>query len=106
MDAEGRIAAALTALADGTCVVVVEDAEGSAGAAALVVAAAGLQPARLAFVVRESSGIVCAVMPAERLDRSTLERVPGIGRSLAGTIGEYAKTGQWAPGARPGERPA
>jgi 3,4-dihydroxy 2-butanone 4-phosphate synthase/GTP cyclohydrolase II len=69
MDAEGRIAAALTALADGTCVVVVEDAEGSPGAAALVVAAAGLQPARLAFVVRESSGIVCAVMPAERLDR-------------------------------------
>ena len=35
--------------------------------------------------------------PVERLDRSALERVPGIGRSLAGTIGEYAKTGQWVP---------
>lgn len=38
--------------------------------------------------------------PVERLDRSALERVPGIGRSLAGTIGEYAKTGQWAPSRR------
>ena len=35
--------------------------------------------------------------PVERLDRSALERVPGIGRSLAGTIDEFARTGQWAP---------
>ncbi|HET6572560.1 MAG TPA: helix-hairpin-helix domain-containing protein [Fimbriiglobus sp.] len=39
--------------------------------------------------------------PVERLDRSALERVPGIGRSLAGTIGEFAKTGQWTPGRGP-----
>jgi DNA polymerase (family 10) len=35
--------------------------------------------------------------PVERLDRSALERVPGIGRSLAGTIDEFARTGRWAP---------
>ena len=29
-----------------------------------------------------------------------LERVPGIGRSLAGTIGEFARTGQWSPSRR------
>ena len=39
--------------------------------------------------------------PIENLDRTALERVPGIGRSLAETIGEYARTGLWTPGARP-----
>jgi DNA polymerase (family 10) len=38
--------------------------------------------------------------PVERLDRSALERVPGIGHSLAGTIDEFARTGQWTPGRR------
>ena len=38
--------------------------------------------------------------PVERLDRSALERVPGIGRSLAGTIDEFARTGQWSPACR------
>ncbi len=31
--------------------------------------------------------------------REALERVPGIGKSLAGTISEFASTGRWAPGA-------
>ena len=35
--------------------------------------------------------------PIENLDRTALERVPGIGRSLAQTIGEYARTGRWNP---------
>ncbi len=39
--------------------------------------------------------------PADRLDRSALERVPGIGRSLAETIQQLARTGQWAPRHRP-----
>ena len=39
--------------------------------------------------------------PVERLDRSALERVPGIGRSLAGTIEQFARTGRWTPRPRP-----
>jgi DNA polymerase (family 10) len=39
--------------------------------------------------------------PVERLDRSALERVPGIGRSLAGTIEQFARTGEWAPRRQP-----
>jgi len=74
MNAETRIAAALAALVRGEVVVVVDDPGKGAEAAALVAAAAGLEAARLAFIVRHSSGIVCAAMRSERLDQL---RIPG-----------------------------
>lgn len=74
MNADTRIAAALAALANGDVVVVVDDPGKGADAAALAASAAGLQPAELAFMVRHSSGIVCAAMRSERLDQL---RIPG-----------------------------
>jgi 3,4-dihydroxy 2-butanone 4-phosphate synthase/GTP cyclohydrolase II len=74
MNAESRIAAALAALATGDVVVVVDDPGKGADAAALAASAAGLAPGKLAFMVRHSSGIVCAAMRSERLDQL---RIPG-----------------------------
>lgn len=77
MNAGSRIAAALAALVEGETVVIVDEAASGAAApvtAALVSAASGLRSATCAFVVRHSSGIVCAAMPAERLNQL---RIPG-----------------------------
>lgn len=43
--------------------------------------------------------------PAAELDRDRLREVPGIGSSLADTICEYARHGQWVARPAPSRRP-
>ena len=75
MDSESRLAAALAVLADGKVVAVLGGGAddpagtGSGGTAALVTAAAGLEIAVMAFLVRHSGGIVCAAMHGSHLER-------------------------------------
>ena len=62
-----RIEDALAALAHGSMVVVVDD-EDREIEGDLILAAEHATPERLAFMVRYGSGVICAGLPAERLD--------------------------------------
>ena len=65
---------AVAALADGGMVVVIDDADRE-NEGDLVVAAEKVTPEQMAFVVRHSTGIVCAPMPAERADELRLPQM-------------------------------
>src|SRR3954447_13455862 len=62
---------AVASLADGGMVVVIDDADRE-NEGDLVVAAEKVTPEQLAFLVRNTTGIVCAPMPAERADELRL----------------------------------
>ena len=62
-----RIEDALAALAAGTMVVVVDD-EDRENEGDLILAAEYSTPANIGFMVRWSSGVICAALPGERLD--------------------------------------
>src|SRR5258705_13182838 len=66
-----RMADALAALAQGSMVVVVDD-EDRENEGDLILAAEHPTPERLAFMVRHSSGVICAGLPGDRLDQLTL----------------------------------
>ena len=66
-----RIEDALAAMAQGSMVVVVDD-EDRENEGDLILAAEHATPERLAFMVRHSSGVICAGLPGERLDRLNL----------------------------------
>jgi len=66
-----RIEDALAALAQGSMVVVVDD-EDRENEGDLILAAEHATPERLAFMVRHSSGVICAGLPGERLDALNL----------------------------------
>lgn len=66
-----RIEDALAAIAQGTMVVVVDD-EDRENEGDLILAAEHATPERLAFMVRHSSGVICAGLPGERLDALNL----------------------------------
>jgi 3,4-dihydroxy 2-butanone 4-phosphate synthase/GTP cyclohydrolase II len=66
-----RIEDALAALAQGSMVVVVDD-EDRENEGDLILAAEHATPERLAFMVRHSSGVICAGLPAERLEALNL----------------------------------
>ena len=66
-----RIEDALAAMARGSMVVVVDD-EDRENEGDLILAAEHATPDRLAFMVRWSSGVICAAMPGERLDALNL----------------------------------
>jgi 3,4-dihydroxy 2-butanone 4-phosphate synthase/GTP cyclohydrolase II len=66
-----RIEDALAAMAQGSMVVVVDD-EDRENEGDLILAAEHATPERLAFMVRHSSGVICAGLPGDRLDRLNL----------------------------------
>src|ERR1700744_6361389 len=66
-----RIEDALAAMAQGSMVVVVDD-EDRENEGDLILAAEHATPERLAFMVRYSSGVICAGLPGERLDQLNL----------------------------------
>ena len=63
---------ALAAIRSGDFVVVADD-EGRENEGDLIIAAEKITPERMAFLVRHSSGVVCAALPGERLDALGLE---------------------------------
>src|SRR3954451_22244776 len=65
---------ALAALADGGMVIVIDDADRE-NEGDLVVAAEKVTPEQMAFVVRHTTGIVCAPMPSERADALRLPQM-------------------------------
>ena len=65
--ATAAVRTVLAALAAGRMVVVVDD-ENRENEGDLLVAASAVTPDQMAFIVRHSTGIVCAPMPGERLD--------------------------------------
>ncbi len=65
---------AVADIAAGRAVVVVDD-EGREKEGDLVFAAAGATPELMAFTVRHSSGVICAPMPGELLDRLDMGRM-------------------------------
>lgn len=66
-----RIEDALAAISQGAMVVVVDD-EDRENEGDLILAAEHATPERLAFMVRHSSGVICAGLPGERLDALNL----------------------------------
>jgi 3,4-dihydroxy 2-butanone 4-phosphate synthase/GTP cyclohydrolase II len=66
-----RIEDALGALAQGSMVVVMDD-EDRENEGDLILAAEHANPERLAFMVRHSSGVICAGLPGRRLDELNL----------------------------------
>ncbi len=66
-----RIEDALAAMAQGSMVVVVDD-EDRENEGDLILAAEHATPERLAFMVRHSSGVICAGLPGDRLDQLDL----------------------------------
>ncbi|MDY7103449.1 MAG: bifunctional 3,4-dihydroxy-2-butanone-4-phosphate synthase/GTP cyclohydrolase II [Actinomycetota bacterium] len=66
-----RIEDAIAAIARGEMVVVVDD-EDRENEGDLILAASAATPEKLAFIVRHSSGLVCAPMPPEHTDRLNL----------------------------------
>ena len=62
-----RIEDALAAIAAGRMVVVVDD-EDRENEGDLILAAERATPANIGFMVRWSSGVICAALPGERLD--------------------------------------
>jgi 3,4-dihydroxy 2-butanone 4-phosphate synthase/GTP cyclohydrolase II len=66
-----RIEDALAAIAQGSMVVVVDD-EDRENEGDLILAAEHATPERLAFMVRHSSGVICAGLPGDRLDQLNL----------------------------------
>jgi len=66
-----RIEDALAAMAQGAMVVVVDD-EDRENEGDLILAAEHATPERLAFMVRYSSGVICAGLPGDRLDQLDL----------------------------------
>ena len=66
-----RIEDALAAMAQGSMVVVVDD-EDRENEGDLILAAEHATPERLAFMVRYSSGVICAGLPGARLDQLDL----------------------------------
>jgi 3,4-dihydroxy-2-butanone 4-phosphate synthase len=62
----GAVTHALAAIARGQMVVVVDDA-GRENEGDLILAAEKATPAALAFLVRHTSGVICAALPARRL---------------------------------------
>jgi 3,4-dihydroxy 2-butanone 4-phosphate synthase/GTP cyclohydrolase II len=66
-----RIENALTAISRGTMVVVVDD-EDRENEGDLILAAEHATADRLAFMIRHSSGVICAGLPGERLDELNL----------------------------------
>ncbi|HZP14679.1 MAG TPA: bifunctional 3,4-dihydroxy-2-butanone-4-phosphate synthase/GTP cyclohydrolase II [Nocardioides sp.] len=59
---------AITAIAEGKAVVVVDD-EGRENEGDLIFAAAKATPELMAFTIRHSSGVICVPMPGDMLDR-------------------------------------
>ena len=66
-----RIEDALALMAQGSMVVVVDD-EDRENEGDLILAAEHATPERVGFMVRYSSGVICAALPAEQLDRLNL----------------------------------
>ena len=66
-----RIEDALAAIAQGSMVVVVDD-EDRENEGDLILAAEHATPERLAFMIRHSSGVICAGLPGDRLDQLNL----------------------------------
>lgn len=68
MSDEAAVTQALAEVAAGRPVVVIDD-EDRENEADLIVAADAMTPELTAFMVRHTSGVICAAMPGERLDR-------------------------------------
>ena len=66
-----KIQQAVTALAQGRMVIVVDD-EGQRTEGDLVMAAECVTPQAMAFMVRHTSGVICAALPGRRLDELRL----------------------------------
>jgi 3,4-dihydroxy 2-butanone 4-phosphate synthase / GTP cyclohydrolase II len=64
---EDRIQAALDAFSEGQPVIVVDDADRE-NEGDLIIAAEKATPESLAFMIRHTSGLICAPLPGERLD--------------------------------------
>ena len=77
-DAPARVEAALAAMRRGQCVVVVDD-QSRENEGDLVLAASLATEQSLAFLIRHTSGLVCAPMPAERAD--ALELAPMVAQN-------------------------
>ena len=89
------IARAVTELAAGRPVVVVDDADRE-DEGDLVLAAAHATPEALAFVVRHTTGIVCVPMPGAELDRLALPPMTAVNEDPKGTayaVSVDARTG-------------
>ncbi|RBO93763.1 bifunctional 3,4-dihydroxy-2-butanone-4-phosphate synthase/GTP cyclohydrolase II [Nocardia puris] len=78
------IPAAVAAIAAGGMVVVVDD-EDRENEGDLVLAAAAATPAAIAFLVRHTSGVLCAPMPGEALDRLALPPMTAVNEDPKGT---------------------
>lgn len=84
LPATGSVQQAVAALAAGQMVVVIDDADRE-DEGDLVVSAAAVTPDQVAFIVRHTTGIVCAPMSAERVDALRLPQMVADNTDTHGT---------------------